>query len=543
MIHRLKLLCFVLPLVLLAGRLPGAEPLLPLGSDPPGGLPAAEIPQFILITFDDAVTEVQFNNVAAISRHQNPDGSPVGFTFYISLDYTDYWMVHRLHAAGHEIAVHTVTHTTGVETSHRTWIREIEGTREALHRYAGVPREEIRGFRAPYLAYNPAMFQALHDLGFLYDSSVSEQADPQGLSPAPDQYIRPYSMDQGLRQVPNTGIATDAALPNLVQVPMWKLMDGAQPLLMDPLLNEGRSVAEVTAMLRENFQTRYQGNRVPLALWLHPSWIVDAGNVAALNDFLAEVLALGDVWVVPVATMVDWELAPLPAGHPELPERLARPRRDPVPIDETFNTGFARGTVRTVGKVPVAYPHPDTLFLAVQEVPLSLVTRWEILPLEWSETQFEAQLFLASPEEDVGAWRAEIPVGNNLLAYGWSAVGGTFVLQDGVLRFDSRTGWDPGLTAAEKLVGTFSFTADPAQLGNAVGTTDRYVPVAPRVQMISTPAGPRLSWTRTAPLFTVEGRSCLRSGDWQEVGRVYGSSELPVPAESPVMFYRVVADP
>lgn len=264
-----------------------AQALLPLRTDPPGGLSPADTPQFILISFDDAVSEQQFQNVGLIANFKNPDGSDVGFTFFISMDYTDYWMVHRLHAAGHETAIHTMTHTTGTLTDHATWIKEIEGARETLNRYAVIPRAAIQGFRAPFLAYNPAMFHALHDLGFVYDCSVAEQAGPGGNSPSPAEYIRPYSLDNGLMQAGNTGIPPTEPLPNLVEVPMWTLMDGTQALLMDPLLKAECSKESIVGMFQDNFNTRYNGNRVPVGIWLHPAWIMNATNIEALNEFLA----------------------------------------------------------------------------------------------------------------------------------------------------------------------------------------------------------------------------------------------------------------
>ncbi len=521
-----------------------AQPILPLRTDPPGGLEPEDIPQFILITFDDAVTPQHFENVGEISDHQNPDGSDIGFTFYISLDYTDYWLVHQLHAAGHEIAIHTITHTTSTTTDHTTWIKEIEGAREALHRYAGVPRNDIRGFRAPYLAYNPAMFQALHDLGFLYDCSVSEQAGMESNSPSPAEYIRPYSLNNGLQQNGDTGIPTTEGLPNLIEVPMWKLMDGPQALLMDPLLNAGRSKDEIVQMFKENFDTLYLGNRVPMGIWLHPSWIMNADNVQALNEFLVWAMGKDDVWVVPVASMVDWERNPLPSGHPDLPALLARNPYVPVPESETFTNVFSQGHFRSVGQSAHAYPHPDMLYLTLrEEAPLSVTTRWEIAPLDWSETQYVARLYLASPDQTVKNWTFSIPLGNNEKKYGWSEVGGEVFESNGILTMDSSRAWDPDLGPAEKLLATISFEGDPAQLGEATGTTTRLGPEPPRLIGEALPDQLRLRWDRNAPIFHVQGRESLTSGDWEDLEILYGVDETFITFDSPYSFFRIKAQP
>ena len=38
----------------------------------------------------------------------------------------------------------------------------------------GVPRADVKGFRAPYLVHNPEQRQVLAANSFLYDSSISE---------------------------------------------------------------------------------------------------------------------------------------------------------------------------------------------------------------------------------------------------------------------------------------------------------------------------------------------------------------------------------
>lgn len=64
------------------------------GIDIPGNVPLHETPQFVTITFDDAVTFL--NNEyyqQAFPNRVNPDGCPVAATYYISHEYTDYSLV------------------------------------------------------------------------------------------------------------------------------------------------------------------------------------------------------------------------------------------------------------------------------------------------------------------------------------------------------------------------------------------------------------------------------------------------------------------
>lgn len=63
---------------------------IPVATDPPGDLAREDVPQFIFVTFDDAVNPDIYEMIGRISQHQHADGSPVGFTFFVSNNYTDY---------------------------------------------------------------------------------------------------------------------------------------------------------------------------------------------------------------------------------------------------------------------------------------------------------------------------------------------------------------------------------------------------------------------------------------------------------------------
>lgn len=73
-------------------------------------IPTEKIPQLVMITFDDAVTALIYDQVQEVlGKHRNPDGCEAQATFYVSHEYTDYSKVHDLWAQGHEIALHSIT--------------------------------------------------------------------------------------------------------------------------------------------------------------------------------------------------------------------------------------------------------------------------------------------------------------------------------------------------------------------------------------------------------------------------------------------------
>ena len=123
------------------------------GRDIPGGYSPDQIPQFVLLTFDDAVNDLnkQFYEDLFGDRY-NPNGCPIKATFYVSHEWTDYAQVQDLYADGHEMASHTVTHSFGTNFNEETWANEVVGEAEMLVRFGGVNPADIKGMRAPFLA-------------------------------------------------------------------------------------------------------------------------------------------------------------------------------------------------------------------------------------------------------------------------------------------------------------------------------------------------------------------------------------------------------
>lgn len=76
-----------------------------------GNLPVHEVPQIVLITFDDAVNDLNkmyYEEIFERGR-KNPNGCPITGTFYVSHEWTDYSQVQNLYADGHEFGSHTVS--------------------------------------------------------------------------------------------------------------------------------------------------------------------------------------------------------------------------------------------------------------------------------------------------------------------------------------------------------------------------------------------------------------------------------------------------
>lgn len=80
------------------------------GTQVPGDLDAAKIPQMILLTFDGAVNLNNFDHYRKVfNKRQNPNGCEIKGTFFVAHEYSNYNMIQQLAGEGHEIATNTIS--------------------------------------------------------------------------------------------------------------------------------------------------------------------------------------------------------------------------------------------------------------------------------------------------------------------------------------------------------------------------------------------------------------------------------------------------
>jgi len=74
---------------------------------PPGGISPNEAPQFVLISYDDAVNDSTFGIIKNMYKglaHSN--GCPVVATHFVQNQYTNYHFVQQLYAQGDEVSLY-----------------------------------------------------------------------------------------------------------------------------------------------------------------------------------------------------------------------------------------------------------------------------------------------------------------------------------------------------------------------------------------------------------------------------------------------------
>ncbi|CAL1677021.1 unnamed protein product [Lasius platythorax] len=278
------------------------------GSDIPGDYLPEEIPQIVLLTFDDSVNDLNKGLYADLFEkgRKNPNGCPISATFYVSHEWTDYSQVQNLYASGHEIASHTVSHSFGEQFSARKWAREVAGQREILAAYGGVKLEDVRGMRAPFLSVGGNnMFKMLWDTNFTYDSSmpIYENRPPSW----------PYTLDYKLFHDCMIPPCPTRSYPGLWEVPMvmWQDLNGGRCSMGDACSNPPTPDG-VYKMLIKNFERHYTTNRAPFGLFYHAAWFTQPHHKEGFISFLDTIVAMDDVWIITNWQAIQWIRNPTP---------------------------------------------------------------------------------------------------------------------------------------------------------------------------------------------------------------------------------------
>ncbi|EDW00680.1 GH21012 [Drosophila grimshawi] len=318
-----------------------------------------EIPQFVTITFDDAVNAVNYAQYELLFNGvSNPDGCPATGTFFLSHEYTDYVRVNALYNAGHEIALHSVTHGDGTDywrvADVETIEREFGQQLKMLERFAKVNPKSVQGMRLPFLQISGNnTFEAVKNLGLTYDSSWPTQ---QHKDPA----MWPYTLDYLSIQDCQIGPCPDAALPSVWVNPMvtWTDTEGYSCSMIDACVYPpADNVDALFDWMLENFNRHYQGNRAPFGMYLHAAWFSRGRNYfAAFKKFMQHLTTYPDVYMTGVSHMLEYVKKPV-LGKP-FKECEKKPNSTCLPVNcnvQKVSTGEVR-YMSACDKCPTVYP-------------------------------------------------------------------------------------------------------------------------------------------------------------------------------------------
>ncbi|THV15546.1 polysaccharide deacetylase family protein [Rhizobium rhizophilum] len=211
----------------------------------------------------------------------------------------------KARSEGNEIASHTCGHFDGKDWTKAQWLNEFETFDQVLLNawkdngladrepkdWADFVKNDITGFRAPYLSAPDSLFQAEREHGFRYDASV-------------------VTHDPAL-PVKKTGLAR-FGLPLIPEGPRERRI-----IAMDYNLfirhsagidhpSKGDEFAERSyKAFRQAFETQYNGDRIPLQIGVHFVTMNGGAYWAAMERLVAEVCPRPDVACVTYSEALD----------------------------------------------------------------------------------------------------------------------------------------------------------------------------------------------------------------------------------------------
>lgn len=279
------------------------------GYDIPGGLPVDKTPQFVLLTFDDAVQKINFEYYSkALFGRKNRDNCNVSATVFTTHKYTDYSKVHELYENGFEVALHSITHSGPTDywknASVELLLKEFGGEIEMLNKFANVPKNALKGVRIPFLQLSGNnSFEMMKELGLEYDCSWPARLSSEQLG------LWPYTLEYKSVQECPIGPCPTASFPNIWEVPMldWTDQNGIVCAMVDACVNIPSEVDELFEWFKTNFNRTYTNNKAPFGFFVHAAWFQKIPNgLEAYIKFIDYLQSLEDVYIVNFQSLLDW---------------------------------------------------------------------------------------------------------------------------------------------------------------------------------------------------------------------------------------------
>ncbi|XP_055346648.1 LOW QUALITY PROTEIN: chitin deacetylase 1-like [Paramacrobiotus metropolitanus] len=282
-------------------------------ADPPNVMDPDDIPQMILVTFENAITDwaMSVSENTFTDARKNPNNCPIRATYFVSHEWTDYSNVQNLLTKGHEIAVLGISLEFKNNRSLESWEAETQGQRKILSKFANIPMTDIVGMRAPYLSIGgDNQFMMLYNNEFLYDSSmpVFESEPP----------FFPFTLDCRINNDCMIDPCPNNSFPGIWEMPivMWNDLSGSRCNMVDQC-TDAENYQEVYELLMSNFERHYTTNRAPFNIFVSAGWFAKEMNQRAFRGFLDTVLdktdqaKYRDVYFVTMSQAIQWMKTPV----------------------------------------------------------------------------------------------------------------------------------------------------------------------------------------------------------------------------------------
>uniref|UniRef100_A0A0K0D0S1 NodB homology domain-containing protein n=1 Tax=Angiostrongylus cantonensis TaxID=6313 RepID=A0A0K0D0S1_ANGCA len=264
------------------------------GTEPPGSLNVANVPQMVILSFDDAITDRTINVYKSLFNGKVSNFCATATTFFVASQ--PKWMWPRNRFELNNVA----------NKSKERWRHEMIGLKESLEAFSYVDKESIKGVRAPQLLIGgDAQFEMMEEEKLWYDNSMPVNEGP--LWPQTLDHSLPWDCSgQNCPRRPHKGIW-------MIPLQLLQANNGIWYNTAKAALKPTDSRSSVVQFLRNNFYRNYNTNRAPFILTADTDFLTylpDNGVVSAINDWLTEVRKK-DVYVVTAKQVISWMQTPV----------------------------------------------------------------------------------------------------------------------------------------------------------------------------------------------------------------------------------------
>ncbi|KAI5634282.1 hypothetical protein NE865_13011 [Phthorimaea operculella] len=283
-------------------------------SGTPGGFAAKDVPQFVILTFEDAVDEMALDNyMTFLYNRKNSNGCPAGVTLYQTHEYTDYSAVNELYNQGFEIGLHSMAHRQNQkywqDATYEVMVQQFADQRKQLATFANIPIDAIKGIRIPdFQLCGNNSYLMIKNNGLEYDSSWTTKD--------PDSKLWPYTLDYASTQDCPKGPCPSASLPGVWVAPLvpWKDLSGESCLMINDCKNAPDFYDHDAwyDFIVSNFERHYNNERTPFGIYARDFFLTTYPAVqGAISSFLDKVSKMKDAFVVNTSEVIEWVKNPI----------------------------------------------------------------------------------------------------------------------------------------------------------------------------------------------------------------------------------------
>ncbi|XP_055346705.1 cullin-4A-like [Paramacrobiotus metropolitanus] len=307
------------------------------GTSTPDDMPVNQVPQMVLLMFDDAINDNNIPIYDAIftANRTNPGQQcPIKATFFVTHVFNNYQYLEKLAKSGNEIALKGVD-TDRLEpywtkATQEKLVKDYVSERKIISKFGRIPENTMTGMRMQYLkGAGNAQFDFMAKNGIKWDSSIA-------IEPL-DSPIWPYTLDYRVphRCWPPEKQAQCPARPfkGLWEIPLNTLA-GVYDETCSVLgsCSRAESIQDMVAMLDKNFQKYYTTDRAPLVLSMSTNWFVPEHLLGLMQWIDTTLTTHKDVFFVTASQAIQWIQNPTPLDQIGGFDPWKCPQPNPVPV-------------------------------------------------------------------------------------------------------------------------------------------------------------------------------------------------------------------